>query len=78
MEPEDEQFLTRVVAAVEKALIDEGYAAQSVIVLAEVITPDMENEVLVATSDGLRAWQSLGLLEYAKTVENGGIMREDE
>lgn len=74
---DDDTLLTDAIAAVEQALISHGYSAHHVIVIAEVTTPDMETELLAVPSRGLKQWQSLGLLEYAKSLELRGVMNDD-
>lgn len=74
---DDEAMLNEAEAAVEKVLIDYGYATHGMVIIIDTTNPNLESEVLCATSDNLRAWQSLGLLEFAKTLEIGGLMNGD-
>lgn len=72
----DDTLLEDAVVAVEQALIGHGYSAHSVIVLAEVTTPDMDSQMLAVPSRGLKQWQSMGLLEYAKALELKGVLSD--
>ncbi|MBN6054498.1 hypothetical protein JYK22_21330, partial [Nonomuraea sp. RK-328] len=48
------------------------------VVLAEVVDGEGERMVWQVAADGMRAWDTLGLLDYARSVEYAGVVREEE
>lgn len=68
------------VKAVEKVFIEYGYAANNIVIVADATNRELESETICATSPGLMAWQSIGLLEFGKTLEQKQFFgpRDDE
>lgn len=52
----------------------EGCMVSRFIVVAEVITKDGDRNVDVSVSEGMRMWDVIGLLEYAKQDANVQMM----
>lgn len=61
----------RLHAAVSEALRDEGSMMLTrAVVLAEVIEEDGSTALFVGCTPGTQAWQSLGMLRYAASLED--------
>jgi hypothetical protein len=58
--------------------IEPGSMVQRFVLLAEIIGADSERSVWMLTPPDAKAWDSLGLLEYAKQVELSATVRGDE
>lgn len=57
--------------------IDPGSMVTRFLVVAEIINADGDRAVWMAAAPGQNAWDSLGLIDYARAREYAGIAREE-
>lgn len=66
-------------SAIEQVIRDhEGGFTLKWVALVETVDPDGERGVWTMTSADVKAWDTLGLLEYGKQKQNAQIIRNDD
>lgn len=74
-----EDIETAINAAIEQVIRDhEGGFTLKWVALVETVDPDGERGVWTMTSADVKAWDTLGLLEYGRQKQNAQIMRNDD
>ena len=48
------------------------------VVLAEIVDGDGERALIQVSADGMMRWDTLGLLEHARSVEWAGLQQEEQ
>lgn len=63
--------------ATRLASFGDGYMVTKYLAMVEVIGSDGERSVVNLTTRDMRAWDSLGLLEYGRQIEQAGLIDDD-
>jgi hypothetical protein len=77
---EFDQLQAGLHAALSKAISDHEGGATYVnrfVVLAEIVDVDGERVLVQVAADGMARWDTLGLLEHARSVEWAATVTED-
>lgn len=63
--------------ATRLAAFGDGYMVTKYLAMVEVIGADGERSVVNLSTRDMRAWDSLGLLEYGRQLEQAGLIDDD-
>jgi hypothetical protein len=74
----DEEVEIAMRTGVEAVLSESGLMTNRWLMLADVVQEDGERVLWSVSSEGMKSWDSLGMLKFAEHVEMGATVRGDE
>lgn len=76
MSPEEEAEIQALISGAEDAAARLGWMPIKTQIVMEVVMPNGEREIAVVSSPAMQKNDSMGLLLYAQTLQQGGMLRD--